>query len=214
LVGNHFIANRLRPYLKTNIVPVPHGIDIKRFKPKQRPQNIETKPFIRFLVTGRVDMEIKGLHIALAACKLLWKERHDFRLVLGSASSVKNHDFLINVPWIPHDSVEQLYEQADILILPSLWPDPFPIVALEAMAMGLPVIGTNVGGIPEEVIDEQTGYIIPPGDIDALMNAMKRLLDHKDILSSMSINATKRIHSHFSIEKVFQAHYRHLFENH
>ena len=65
------------------------------------------------------------------------------------------------------DNLEELYSISDLMLLLSE-KESFGLVALEAMACGVPVIGTNVGGIPEVITDGETGYICELGDIDSI----------------------------------------------
>jgi glycosyltransferase involved in cell wall biosynthesis len=60
--------------------------------------------------------------------------------------------------------------------VPSLWDEPFGLVAIEALARGTPVVASAVGALPEFVADERSGYLVPPGDPDALAAALRRVL--------------------------------------
>lgn len=75
---------------------------------------------------------------------------------------------------LPHKLMPTFMQSADILVLPSLR-DAFPLVALDGMASGLPIIASNVGGLPEIVANEQTGILVPPADDAALESAITRL---------------------------------------
>ncbi len=61
-------------------------------------------------------------------------------------------------------------------VVPSVWPEPFGAVALEAMAAGRPVVASAVGGLAELVVDGTTGIHVPPGDVPALRNALERIV--------------------------------------
>lgn len=74
----------------------------------------------------------------------------------------------------------ELLGDADLCVVPSVWEEAFGLAALEPMARGVPVIASRVGGIPEVVVDGQTGLLVPPGDEAALERAMRRLLDDPD----------------------------------
>lgn len=74
------------------------------------------------------------------------------------------------------DEMPQLYAAADVVIYPSTYPEPLGIAPLEAAAAGRPVIVTDIGGLKETVIDEETGYLVPPGDVGALTDRLRRLL--------------------------------------
>jgi glycosyltransferase involved in cell wall biosynthesis len=78
-----------------------------------------------------------------------------------------------------HDQMPQLAAAADVLVSPSL-NEGLPRVILEAMATGLPVVATSVGGVPELVIDGRTGLLVRPGDKSALANALCRILADPD----------------------------------
>jgi glycosyltransferase involved in cell wall biosynthesis len=72
--------------------------------------------------------------------------------------------------------VKSILEKANVCVVPSLWEDALPLSVLEPMAMGRPVIASAVGGVPEMIIDNCTGILVPPGDEHALANAIMALL--------------------------------------
>jgi glycosyltransferase involved in cell wall biosynthesis len=74
--------------------------------------------------------------------------------------------------WLDHDQVGKYMDDAVALVIPSIWPENFPTVVLEALAAGTPVIGSRVGGIPELVTDGETGLLIEPRDASALAAAL------------------------------------------
>jgi glycosyltransferase involved in cell wall biosynthesis len=74
-------------------------------------------------------------------------------------------------------------------LAPSRWPEPCPTVVMEAMAAGRPVIATRIGGIPDIVVEGETGLLVPPDDPAALRSAMRRLLDDAQLRSRMGTAA-------------------------
>jgi len=87
----------------------------------------------------------------------------------------------VDVPgWLDQNQVQHLLEQTDIFLLPSL-SEGVPMAILEAFSFGIPVIATAVNSIPEVVQDGRNGLLIPPGDLQALVDAMTRLLDDADL---------------------------------
>lgn len=81
--------------------------------------------------------------------------------------------------------VSEFVKAADCLACPSTWAEALGLVNLEAMASGLPVVASQVGGIPEFIIDGENGILIPPGDIDALTDALRKLRDDPDLRREM-----------------------------
>jgi glycosyltransferase involved in cell wall biosynthesis len=85
----------------------------------------------------------------------------------------------------PHDELAQAYDRAWALAVPSLWEEPFGVVATEAMMVGTAVVASRSGGLAEIVRDGQTGYLVPPGNADALAAALLRLLQDRALAERM-----------------------------
>jgi len=85
-------------------------------------------------------------------------------------------------------------------VVPSLWPDPLPMTVLESFAYGKPVIGSNVGGIPEEITPE-CGMLFEPGNAEDLAEKIRTLLGDRDLRRQMGQAARERVLQHFSPEK-------------
>ena len=99
--------------------------------------------------------------------------------------------------------VEREYRAADIFVLSSKW-EGCPNVILEAMAFGLPVVATRVGGVPELVEDDKTGILIRPSDPHALADALKRLITDTDLRITLGKAGYQRARTMFSNEKRFE----------
>lgn len=93
------------------------------------------------------------------------------------------------------------YSAADIFIT-TPWYEPFGITPLEAMACGVPVIGSNVGGIKYSVADGKTGFLVPPKDPCALAEKIAVLLNDSKLLETMRINAVQRVNMMFTWRNV------------
>jgi glycosyltransferase involved in cell wall biosynthesis len=76
----------------------------------------------------------------------------------------------------PHTQVMAAWAHCAVGVVPSIWPEPQPVVTFEAMACGRPVVASATGGLIEAVIDGETGLLVPPGDVSALREALRRLL--------------------------------------
>jgi glycosyltransferase involved in cell wall biosynthesis len=92
----------------------------------------------------------------------------------------------------PHPAVMNAWHRSSVALVPSLTPETFGIVAIEAMAMGRPVIASRIGGLADVVQDGETGFLIPPGDANALTQAIQRLLDNPTLRKQMGQNAMDR----------------------
>jgi glycosyltransferase involved in cell wall biosynthesis len=101
--------------------------------------------------------------------------------------------------------VSDLLAASDCFVLPSLW-EGLPMALVEAMARGLPVVATHVSGTKEVMIDGQTGLLVPPGDVDRLIEAVTRLLSDAKRAREMGAAGRQRVASLFSIERQVQEH--------
>jgi len=97
--------------------------------------------------------------------------------------------------------IPRVLKMLDILVLTSLTIESFSMAAVEAMAMKVPVIATNVGGLPEVVEDGKTGILIPPGDVNALCSAIKYLVNNPETRLKMGENGRARVLEKFTIEQ-------------
>ena len=91
----------------------------------------------------------------------------------------------------PHEAVMQAWQRCMFGLVPSISFDSCPTTTIEAMAVGRPVIGTRIGGIPDQIVDGETGFLVPPGDVDALRQAMERLIADPALRARMG-EAAKR----------------------
>jgi glycosyltransferase involved in cell wall biosynthesis len=89
------------------------------------------------------------------------------------------------------------YTASDVCVIPSHY-EPFGLVALEAMACGTPVVATDVGGLKFTVVPEETGLLVPPRDVDALAQAMARVLTDTDWTQRLTQQASSRVQQNFS----------------
>jgi glycosyltransferase involved in cell wall biosynthesis len=96
------------------------------------------------------------------------------------------------------DDVPALLARADLFVLPTTGREGLGLAALEAMAAGLPVIASNIGGLPEVVRNGRTGYVVPPGDCDALERAIFDLLANRDQARAMGREGRQRVEQQFS----------------
>jgi glycosyltransferase involved in cell wall biosynthesis len=94
------------------------------------------------------------------------------------------------------------------VVMPSIWYENFPYSILEAFALGKPVIASNIGGMPETVVDGETGLLFEPGEVNDLAAKLEYLLANPEAGSQMGRNARKMVETRFDAE----SHYRRLME--
>ena len=97
------------------------------------------------------------------------------------------------------DDAQRMLAAADVVALPS-WTEGLPMVVLEAMALGRPIVATPVGGTPELVDDGETGLLVPPRDPAALADALRRLLADDALRRTLGENARRRVEERFTAD--------------
>ena len=95
------------------------------------------------------------------------------------------------------DDAARVVAAADVFALPS-WTEGLPLVVLEAMALGRPVVATTVGGTPELVADGETGLLVPPRDVEALTSALKQVLEDEGLRRRLGEAGRRRVAERFS----------------
>jgi glycosyltransferase involved in cell wall biosynthesis len=159
------------------------------------------------LYVGQLAEE-KGVWMLLRAAKNLPQIK--FKLVgcggeeermKRAAAALNNVEF---VGFVSGEALWSLYRRARCLVVPSLWQEVFGLVALEAMAAGKPVIASNIGGLPEIVVDRVTGLLVQPGSLPELSEAIQRLsTDHK-MAREMGLAGRERALRDFTNEKHYE----------
>jgi glycosyltransferase involved in cell wall biosynthesis len=92
----------------------------------------------------------------------------------------------------PHAEVLEAWRRCAVAIVPSIWEEPFGMVALEAMEAGRPVVASSVGGLTDLVVHGESGLLVPPGDKAALRGAIARLLGDRSLADRMGVAAARR----------------------
>ncbi|MGH7579626.1 MAG: glycosyltransferase family 4 protein [Gemmatimonadales bacterium] len=95
--------------------------------------------------------------------------------------------------------VERILSEAQVSLLVTNW-EGFPLSILEAMRAGLPVVATSVGGVGESVVNEETGYLVPRGDVAVLKDRIERLLTAPELRALLGTNGRSRFQQGFTLE--------------
>jgi glycosyltransferase involved in cell wall biosynthesis len=101
-----------------------------------------------------------------------------------------NENVFVLGPWEPA-LVMEAWKRCSIAVVPSIQPEAFGLAALEAMSVGRPVIASRIGGLPDIVIDGETGLLVPPGDSLALKDGLQRLLGERALRERMGQEAAR-----------------------
>jgi glycosyltransferase involved in cell wall biosynthesis len=107
--------------------------------------------------------------------------------------------------WMDGPALAQELADASIVAIPSLWPEPFGLVGIEALASGRPVVASSTGGICEWLQDGRNGLAVAPGDVGALARALQELLDDPARQRAMGVSGRELVARSFSAERHVQA---------
>jgi len=103
--------------------------------------------------------------------------------------------------WVSGEAKLAAFRQADVYCLPSYF-ENLPVSIIEGMAAGLPVVATDIAGVPEEVLEGETGFMVPPGDVPALADRLARLLGDPDLRARLGAAGRARAQACFDNEVV------------
>ena len=103
---------------------------------------------------------------------------------------------------IPHNELPPVYAAADIFILPSVIQEAFPLVILEAMACGKPVIVSNLPGVRSMINDGENGYLVQPGNLQDLVNKIKLLLASSDRRRELGTCGRSKVNKQYTWEVI------------
>ena len=206
------------------------GIDLDRFTKKEKLLK-EAEMLRKELGVDHNDILIgfigrlvpdKGIGVLLDAFSNLCRSCDNIRLIVigdyephrGKLTDqqiqlLRSGDKIIHVNFT-YD-IEKYYAAMDMLVLPTKR-EGFPYTLLEAAAMELPVVATKVTGCIDAVLDGQTGLLVESGDVQALSNAINKLIENPLLRSQMGRNARQRVEEKFKSERLLDAHLR-LYHN-
>jgi glycosyltransferase involved in cell wall biosynthesis len=194
---------------RDKIKVIPNGINLEEFKINLSKEECRDKlglPHDKKIILffGNI-VSYKGPHILLKAFSKVKTQFKDLKLVfagrgkmqeeltkLAAELGIKND--VLFTGYVDEKLKPFYYKSADIFCLPSItMAEAFGIVNLEAMACGVPVISSKLGGIPDVVTDRETGLLVKPEDEEALTNAILFLLENEDIARKMGNNGKKKV---------------------
>ena len=201
---------------RSQVSVVPCGVDVDQFSPRttesDRRSVLARRCRHRLLGVGRL-VPRKGFDVAIAALSRL----PDTELIIaggGDASSDCERERLASVAeklgladrvhligQVPRADMPALLRSADVVVC-SPWYEPFGLVPLEAMACGVPVVASAVGGLQDTIVDGVTGVLVPPRDPDALAGAVRPLLGSAELRRRFGQAGLERARSRYSWDKI------------
>src|SRR5207253_9237010 len=214
------VADRLRAqsiFSADKIVLIHNGIDLVRFARGREDSLAKKEGEDQKLCVGMIGhlAPIKGQEDFIRAAAIVCRQRRDVEFVIAGGDksrtgehrrgierliaelNLEQHVSLIG--WV--DEVAKLLAKFDLLVSPSR-SEPFGLSIVEAMAAGVPVIATASEGAREIIDDQQTGRLVPIGDVAALAEAISGLLADSELRERLSAEAQKRVRERFSLERM------------
>ena len=208
---SRYLAKKTQKYIKNSrkVRVVPWGVDLKNFRPKQpvsKPEVIKIGFAKRLHTLSAPEFLLEALHLAAA------NSRRKLKLRIAGDGPMKSQLVKLTEDLELEDSVEWIgwlsdlndlgtfYRSLDYFVMPSRT-ESFGVSAVEAAASGLPVIGTKIGGIPEIVVDGETGILVEAEDVCGLSEAMTMLGENDELRMQMGVEARRRAETNFNWEE-------------
>jgi glycosyltransferase involved in cell wall biosynthesis len=160
------------------------------------------------LFVGRM-YEVKGPQYLLAAldqldirCRAVFVgDGPDLERLKQAATKLASRHAVEFTGWVGHHEVNHLYQQARVVVVPSLWPEPFGMVGIEAFQHSTPVVAFDVGGVSEWLKDGENGWLVAPKDTVGLASAIKRILIDRKLAEEMGQRARQMTLERFNMER-------------
>jgi len=219
---SHAVANQFADRAKITVVY--DGCPLEEFRPGDAEAGREFRrrfglgtDFVAACV-GRIKLRRKGQEFLVQAAALLKARGLKLKVVIIGAVFPDNEDSLEGLKNLIQasgleeavvltgelDDVKPAYAAMDVLVLPSAQPEPLGDVMMEAMAMKVPVIATNIGGPPEVVQEGLTGFLVPPADAVALAEKLELLMKDAKLAKRLGEAGPARVRELFSIAEMIR----------
>jgi len=153
---------------------------------------------IDVLFSGRLHSS-KGVEILIDAFRQIKHEGIRLHIAGGGPEEKKlkimaeGDSRIVFYGYLPVGKLEELYKKANITVVPSVWHEPFGIITIESFKYGTPVLGSNMGGIPELIEDNQNGLLFEAGNTDQLKDKLESLINNPAELRRLSLGAFESV---------------------
>lgn len=208
------MKREIRKICDKDIYVIPNGVDLERFENLSR-ENIRRKLEItneqKIVIFAGTLRPIKGVKYLIQAMNIIRQKNTKASLMLiGDGEERQSLEELVKesnlgdcvtfVGQVPNEEVLEYMAASDVFALPSL-SEGFPIVSLEAMASGLPIVATKVGGLPEIIKDGENGFLVEPRNPGQIAERALLLLNNDKLRQRISGNNKEKV-KEFSWENV------------
>lgn len=194
---------------------VGNGVDISHFADLTKPYSLAENLPCLLITVGRLNAQ-KNLSCLLEALASLTYENWRLEIVGDGperemlSTKAKNLGIAEKITfsgWLDREELLSHLAAADVFVFPSIQ-EGMPNAVLEAMAAGLPVLACEIEGCEELVVHEQTGLLVPPGNVDAFRDALSRLLPDRDICRRFGENGKLRAEKEYTWPAAADAYLR------
>jgi glycosyltransferase involved in cell wall biosynthesis len=184
-----------------HVAVIPPGIELARFAAGDRNHELP-----RFLFVG-ADFPRKGGELLLDVFRKRFRSRAELELVTKADIEPEEGVRVYRNVQANSDVLTRLYAESDVFVLPTR-ADCYPLVCMEALAAGMPLVVTNVGGLPDMVREGETGHLVKPDDAASLGDALESLVRNASLRRSMGEKARAEAAARFEVRE----NARRLFE--
>jgi glycosyltransferase involved in cell wall biosynthesis len=215
--NSSFTASKIKALRNVDVEWSPYGTTLETGTGNAEPHAINGK--FKILFVGR-HIERKGIRYLIEAAKYLPRDQFEIRIVgvgdlteelkkLASESATPDSAEIIFTGKLSPEALANEYKSANVFTLPAIVDskgdtEGLGVVLIEAMELGLPIVASNVGGIPDVVIDGETGILVPEKDPEALASAYKRLAAEPGLIKQLLAGAQKRINECFTWDGIIE----------
>jgi glycogen(starch) synthase len=186
------------------------GVDAESFRPPASRAKSGRGPIVLFVgnIVGN-----KGVEVVFEAVLQLRRRYPNIQLrIVGECGSLAHElqersrcagaEANVEFPgFVGRAEMPALYQDADVFCSPALYEGGVANVYIEAMACGCPVVASTAGGAPEAVVDGQTGLLVPPDDVAAVVRSLDRILGDSSLQRRMGEAARRRVEDYFAMDK-------------
>ena len=196
-----------------------NGVDLSSFQPGDKIKarlDLDLSPdapvilFVAANLNNNVFKDFPTIRNALEIVSEQWAGKKITLIALGgddlSSSIHIGNTEIIFAPYVSDVQKVAQYYQASDLYLHAARADTFPNVVLEALACGTPVIATGVGGIPEQITDGETGFVVPPADFRAMAIKILYLLEDVEARTKISFAAAEDVKKRFGLDQMINGY--------